>query len=422
MSKITATGCETEQTTQAGDIARLEESFQVFTRMTRDLESAYNKLSGRAARIDLELVRTNKELRHRVHELNDLTLEKSAILDALPGGVVVIDGTGCITFVNRAAAVALGQPSAELVGRSRAALVGPTGDYLLAQPGTPGGGASSGPCAEKDITTLDGSRRRISITVEPLPQGSELQVINDHTVVTRLREQLGRLDTLASLGEMAAGVAHEIRNPLNGIDGFAGLLERALKSGKNVDSTLRYASNIRQGVREVDAIITNLLTFAAPGACRFTTLSIASILEGIVETSQSFVGDQPAREISLTIHPDLRRVPVQGDSVKLKIVWTNLVKNAIEAARSRVDISAAPSDDATHYEVAIRDDGPGLSDEIRQRLFTPFSTTKAEGTGLGLAIAHKFTTLHGGEIDVSDSNRGSTFTVKLPVQPEENNA
>jgi two-component system, sensor histidine kinase FlrB len=399
------------------DIVKLEESFRMFTQMTRNLESSYDKLGRRAARIDLELRRANRELEDKVRELEQVSRNRSGILDSLPVGVVVIDAAGTISSLNPAAERILGRKAGELLGRSRDTMVGPSGDRLLVASDDAARGR--GAPIERDIVALDGSRRRVSTVLSTLSEGDELQMLTDLTVVTRLREQVTRLDTLAALGEMAAGVAHEIRNPLNGIDGFASLLARSIATLGGGDNVVRYADNIRRGVREVNAIIANLLTFAAPEAALSGSVSLGALADDALLEARE--GASEARiEVGAAIEPAARAAHVRGDPIKLKIVLRNLLKNAREAVRTRGKIALELRLDriGRRAVISVSDSGPGLPEEVRERLFRPFTTTKAEGTGLGLAIAHKLVTLHQGELRHEDLNPGTRFVVSLPLTEE----
>ncbi len=406
------TATEVERATPGDKIVKLEESFQLFTRTTMELEDSYRKLTRRANRIDVELKRTNDELSRKVEELRSLSDNRMSILEALPNGIVVLDQARCISSVNPAAERILGRRSSELVGRHAEAVVGPAGDQLLAR-----WQERQTKSWERDIVALDGSRRRVSFTVANLPDGSQLQVLNDLTVVTRLREQIGRLDTLAALGEMAAGVAHEIRNPLNGIDGFAGLLTRALETDVKRESLIRYASNIRRGVREVNDIVTNLLTFAAPESISPTPVNLPSLVKEVVDS----FAERASRDVCLTFVNSIPATSqVAGDAVKLRIIFSNLIQNALQAvdADGQVRVSLERDDQNGSAVVTVTDNGGGIPEEIKGRLFQPFATTKAQGTGLGLAIAQKFASLHKAQISVDNLQGGAAFRVTIPLLNE----
>ena len=276
---------------------------------------------------------------------------------------------------------------------------------------------------ERDIVALDGSRRQISFTSASLPDGCELQVLTDLTVVTRLREQVGRLDTLAALGEMAAGVAHEIRNPLNGIDGFAGLLARSLNKSGDGEPMTRYAENIRRGVREVNEIITNLLTFASTETIQKSPILLPALIREIV----SGFADHTESGVQLQFDCQVSgNTIVDGDPVKLKIIFSNLILNAIQAVdgEGHVNVTISQLQNSKTVTISVQDDGGGIPVEVKDKLFQPFCTTKASGTGLGLAIANKFAALHNAAISCHDLQGGTSFQVMMPTATKvaENNA
>ncbi len=397
------------------DLRRLEESFTVFNRVTADLEAAYARLRRRAARIDLKLRETNRRLRRKVRQLRSTGSRLAEVLNAIPSGVVVMDGGGVVVRLNPPAARILGADAREIVGRSAPALTGPGGvPLLLAGTASPPRGAS----VERVLAGLDGGRRRVASTVADLEGGGRIEILNDLTEVSFLREQVTRLDTLAALGEMAASVAHEIRNPLNGIKGFAVLLARAVEAGgAEGDGALsrRYAENIGRGVREVDAIISNLLLFARPETLRVAPVDIPGLVE---EMAAEVARQDGERRPSVTIRlPEEAVAAVPGDRVKLRIILGNLLRNALEAAgpsgRVEVEVVAGPES----VEVRVGDDGPGIAPDVRARLFRPFTTTKESGTGLGLAIAHKLAALHGGSLRCDNVETGARFVLEMRRAP-----
>ena len=241
-------------------------------------------------------------------------------------------------------------------------------------------------------------------------------MLSDLTEVTHLRAQLSRLDTLAALGEMAAAIAHEVRNPLNGIEGFAGLLARALQQAGPIDQeqTSRYIDRIRRGVADVNEIVTNLLLWARPDRLVRSRFSLDGLVAEIVADAPVLAGS--ASHAPITIDSPCPGVELAADRMKIKIVLMNLVRNALEAVgatEGSVRIVMTPSESG--LRIAVQDSGPGVPEEVRRRLFRPFSTGKASGTGLGLAVARKLVEVHGGELDlVSGSGDGARFEIFLP--------
>jgi PAS domain S-box-containing protein len=392
------------------DVARLTESFAVFTRAARDLEDAYAALKTRAARIDARLEETNGRLSDKVVELRRAHGRLQATLDAVPCGVVVVNKDGFVDEANAAAERILGLGAAELVGRDAAALRAKDGAPLLLL-----SGANASDRAPRRLVACDGAVRRVASAWTDLQDGGGIEVLSDLTEVAHLRAQLNRLDTLAALGEMAAGVAHEIRNPLNGVAGFASLLSRALEGADGGDRSklLRYADRIGRGVAEVEEIVANLLLWARPERLDVSTFSIRDlVLEVVSEKDRLVKGPSLARV-------DLRGVddgaPFPGDRVKLKIVLVNLLKNALEATGEKGRVVVEYRRDGTGFAASVEDDGPGISPEMRRKLFRPFSTDKASGTGLGLAIARRLAESHGGELRVEQGTLGGArFAVVLP--------
>jgi len=232
------------------------------------------------------------------------------------------------------------------------------------------------------------------------------------------QDRLLRAESMARLGEMAAGVAHEIRNSLNGIDGFAALLGRELVSGGENEDVSRYADRIRRGVSEINAIVSNLLGFAAPQGLQNGRVDLHRLLTSVCTEAQEFAPE----EVSIRFRSRVEHaVEVEGDTVKLRVVFLNLIRNAVEAVHEDGSVQVTLEAERKKLIVRVCDDGPGLAPAMRLKLFRPFSTTKAQGTGLGLAIAHKVTALHGGTIEHEESVRGCTFRVELPAAIEEIN-
>jgi PAS domain S-box-containing protein len=398
--------------TAGEDVSMLNESFRTFNRVTRDLESAYRVLQSRTEQVDARLREVNARLVAKVSELESVTGRLQAVLNLIPCGVVTTDASGAISSVNRAAERILGRAEAELIGRDPRCVCASDGAPLLLL-----GRAGAAPShVEREVLALDGSKRRVVSTLASLPDGGALEVLSDLTEISHLRTQLSRLDTLAALGEMAAAIAHEVRNPLNGIEGFTGLLARALQPGAPPDpaQTARYLDRIRRGVADVNEIVTNLLLWARPDRLARSRFLLDELVAEVVADAPVLSGSQVHAAIAVeTASPG---ACLAADRMKLKIVLTNLLRNALEAvgeAAGEVRIASAVSD--AGVRLSVQDSGPGVPEEVRKRLFRPFSTGKASGTGLGLAVARKLVEVHGGELNlVSGPDEGARFEIFLP--------
>lgn len=225
-------------------------------------------------------------------------------------------------------------------------------------------------------------------------------------------ERLHAADKMAALGTMAAGIAHEIRNPLNAVKGFAALLQRRADLD---EECIRWCKLIVDGAAEADTIIENMLSFGSPQRLRLETIDGRELIEGALRTALSAEGCDPS--VSVRTRCDVP--PFLGDRIKLRQALRNLIVNAVEAqeAEPRVEVSLALEGDDVVARVA--DAGPGVPAELRHRIFDPFFTSYADGTGLGLALVAAIARLHGGAVLVSPEPSilgGAEFLLRFPCQ------
>ena len=251
----------------------------------------------------------------------------------------------------------------------------------------------------------------------------------DLTRVEQLEERERLRDRLAALGEMAAAIAHEVKNPLAGIEVMAGVLKRQLADSTDAQSVL---SDIIHEAKMANAIVQEVLEFVRPIRLQVDRMSLPDVLQQAVSTAEAQVA-RGGVEISVRLPGELPRI--QGDPHQLRQVFTNLVANAFEAmggrglVEIRVTVIDAPDEDAGGGEIVPRhsvlievsDNGPGVPPDLADRIFSPFFTTKPRGSGLGLAIVRKIVDAHDGRIDMAPRPSGGTsFRVTLPVSAAEN--
>jgi signal transduction histidine kinase len=233
--------------------------------------------------------------------------------------------------------------------------------------------------------------------------------------ISRAQEELVRAERLAALGEMAAVVAHEVRNPLAVITHAVGSLQRTARSGE--DAPL--LAMVGEEVERIGRIVRDLLDFARPGAPDLRRESFGEIIEGAVEAVMAAKLVEGV-DVRVTVAADLPNIQVDRRLVHQALV--NLVLNGVQAMPQggRLDVTASRSDvtgkDALRVEV--RDQGVGIEESTRARLFEPFFTTKPLGTGLGLAVVKRIAEAHGGSIHVAGApGQGTTFALELPIAP-----
>jgi signal transduction histidine kinase len=247
----------------------------------------------------------------------------------------------------------------------------------------------------------------------------------DLTRVEQLEERERLRDRLAALGEMAAAIAHEVKNPLAGIEVMAGLLKRQLTESPDAQSVL---ADIIKEAKMANVIVQEVLAFVRPIRLQVEDIAVADVLRDAITMAESHASLKGAIDVRVDVPEALR--PIQGDPHQLRQIFTNLLTNAFEAmgGTGAVDIAAAavdgdddggPADHATGptIQITVSDNGPGIPPEVMERIFSPFFTTKPQGSGLGLAIVRKIVDAHDGRIDVGERPGGGTeFRVTLPVR------
>ena len=252
----------------------------------------------------------------------------------------------------------------------------------------------------------------------------------DLTRVEQLEERERLRDRLATLGEMAAAIAHELKNPLAGIEVMAGLLRRKIPDSPDAQSIL---TDIINEAKMANATVVEVLDYVRPVRLETERTSIADVLHDAVTMAES-----KARrgDVAVDVRVSESLMPIHGDRHQLCQVFTNLIINAFEALEGRgslaihVEQGVVEDDHPHHGDVAapqptvivqIADDGPGVPGDLLDRIFNPFFTTTAQGSGLGLAIVRKIIDAHDGRIDVSSApGRGTRFTVTLPASGGQN--
>ena len=246
----------------------------------------------------------------------------------------------------------------------------------------------------------------------------------DLTQVEQLEERERLRDRLASLGEMAAGIAHELKNPLAGIEVMAGLLRRQVPDSKDAQSLL---ADIISEAKLANAIVVEMLEFVRPLRLQVERTDVAEVLHQAITLAET-KASRGDIAVKVDLAPDLP--VIEGDHHQLCQVFTNLLTNAFEALEGRGSITITatvgalqeafalephPSTSTPTVVVDVADDGPGVPTDLTDRIFNPFFTTKPQGSGLGLAIVRKIIDAHDGRIDVNSSREtGTRFRITLP--------
>jgi two-component system sensor histidine kinase HydH len=231
------------------------------------------------------------------------------------------------------------------------------------------------------------------------------------TEVRRLQHEVERSRRLAALGNLAAGVAHEIRNPLSSIKGFATYFRDKLMDQPQDQDTAR---TMIQEVERLDRVIGQLLEFARPSALKVRPVSVNELIE---HSLKLVAGDAGTKNVEIKSDIPGHFPPVAMDPDRMSQVLLNLYLNAIQSMKDggTMEVTVARDEDWKQTKVTISDNGPGIDPADQERVFDPYFTTKPTGTGLGLAIVHKIVEAHGGDVQVkSNPGKGTTVTLILP--------
>jgi signal transduction histidine kinase len=372
------------------------------------------------------------ELRDKQRELERLSAQASAraataeqfserVVASLPSGLLAFAASGLSTVVNAPARSILGLDGA-----------GEGEDFRALLEGAPELAELVGRCLrtgqlyrreEVSARVEGGGARRLGVTVAPIEPASGdgargvLCMLTDITEVAELREALARRRNLESLGEMSAGLAHEFKNALATLHGYAQLLQQAKLDG---DARSSATAALLQEVRGLSEMVTSFLNFARPKPLDFGDVSLGSLLEHCAADLRALYVE---RRVAIAIEGDF--ADVHADERMLRQALLNLLRNAAEAVpeeglERRVNARGSRERDAAGREwacVEVEDTGAGIPAEDLQRIFIPFFTTKSKGHGIGLALAHRVATEHGGTLSASNSaGGGAVFTLRLPLR------
>jgi signal transduction histidine kinase len=346
-----------------------------------------------------ELEQLSAEARERANSAEKFS---ERIVASLPSGLIAFDGAGLSMAINTPGrallevnGTALGESYKQLFG-AHEELARMVGDCLQT--------GNVYRRTEIEAVSENGKLRRLGATIAPIelppergPRGA-LCLLTDITEVTELREQVALKNNLESLGEMSAGLAHEFKNAIATLQGYAQLLQ----SMELNDKAQVAAGSLLNEVRNLSGMVTAFLNFARPQPLQLEEVSVVELIEDC------------AAEMALKLVVDVdRSLTVRADERMLRLALLNLIRNGAEAS-SDACVSVSAARDNGSVVIQVRDNGPGISPADLQKIFIPFFTTKAKGHGIGLALTHRIITQHGGTLTAANSPEGGAlFTIKL---------
>jgi PAS domain S-box-containing protein len=408
----------------------LSQAFQAFNDATQQLQDSYDDLKERVKRLDLELAKKNEELEKNLTEKEEVKNYLNNILESLTTGVIVLDKKANITTFNKTASWITGLTPEMCLGKPLPDLFhDELFENMVSRLVKTGGSPLS---VDREITTAHGRKIHIRASASPVLDPDDTQIgtlliVKDMTHIRHLEIEAQRNQRLRAMGEMAAGIAHEIRNPLGSIELFASLLKKDVETDEEKSKLVEH---IRSGVKNMDRIISTLLLYAKSPRPSQQKCNIHQLLTTLLTSSSDTAIPDNIKIVRNFGESDAL---INGDRELLKQVFSNLIRNAIQAMPhggelcltteqvSATSNQSEPGNDHRQFiTITVSDTGEGIPADHLAKIFNPFFSTKDKGTGLGLSISHNIIKAHQGTIDAeSEKGKQTSFIVKLPCWDDE---
>lgn len=373
------------------------------------ISSYWSEMTRREIKKKEELEQFNRELRRRVEEATAKEIElrrySEKIIDRVASGILAVHRDGLVTTINPEAERVFGYRKDELLGFSVVSFTGLTPLWHKMEKAM----AENTPIMRDEtlIVSRHGVEIPIGFNITPLDDANQringcVVIFKDLSEVRKLEEKLKHNERLSYLGKMAGWVAHEIRNPLTSVDGFAQLLVEVQDDARRK----MYAAEIRKGAQRMNHIIDDILTFARAKKVELRRVDLNDLITEIAG------GFPPSVQCSIK---SVDQPLVKGEPESLRRLFVNLLNNSIEAIEKSGAIYITFNRQDDFIVTSIKDTGKGIPARELGKIFTPFFTTKARGTGLGLAIVKKIVEEHNGQIEIeSQEGVGTQCRIWLP--------
>jgi two-component system sensor histidine kinase FlrB len=363
--------------------AELQAAFLAFGSTSEQLSGAFDSLRAQVAKLRSDLKDATAGKEH-------LAARLSALIKGLPGGVLVLDDAGIIQESNPLAVELLGNP-----------LQGLRFSAVLSR-------VSVNPRATPDQTELR-SGKFVNISRRMLDGGGEVLLVTDITESHMMQVLLARQQRLLTLGELAAGLAHQIRTPLAAALLYASQMTLGERQPEDLK---RCAAKTVESLKQLDKLVTDMLAFAHGGTAR-ELVSVSALLEQVAQWLRPALREG----VRLTIRTQAPQLKVRAAAPSLVSAVLNLATNALQAADGPLNLElTARRSPQGRAQILVSDNGPGVPLKIRDRIFEPFFTTRARGNGIGLSIVKSVVEAHAGSIQLADSATGATFVIELPAE------
>lgn len=394
---------------QLDELTKITDSYVSLSELTVRLQADYLELSDKFEKQSRQLEEINNQVTKALEANSKLSTYLSNILECLDAGVVVFGVDGKICLFNRAAEMLTGISRQKAIDKH----------YITIFPGDE---------HESTFSLLNGTQTKARgekwFGSQPVGYSSSkifddngnccgvVEILYDISGEKKLRKTIRQVSALAALGEMSAIVAHQVRNPLAGIIGFANLLQRDLPSDH---PSANLAQKISRGANELNRIMTNLLNFTKKTKPDFRELDFIKFTKEVIS---SFSNEHVAGKIKIDFQTDIDKILYKFDPVLFRQAFLNIMENAIQAMEpdgGKLKLSVKAKNGRS-LKITFRDTGKGFPQADCEKLFKPFYTTRRNGTGLGLSMVKKMVDFHKGTIRAnSPAGGGAEFIIELPL-------
>ena len=396
--------------------SQLEQAFKVFNRVSHELDTSYRELESKVAGLTTQLAVARSARLRELAENERLAHRLSSLISVLPGGVLIVDSQQVIRDVNPEALDLLeepliGQPWSDVL--ERVACGESQGSDLQQTSLKKTVLQKTVPQKISEIRLVN--NKCISVVSRPLDKtGDSVVLITDVSEIHQLQEQLGRKKRLTALGEMAARLAHQIRTPLSSTTLYLSQLGR---QDLLADQRQKISAKVSERLGHMGHLVDSMLTFVRGESPATDIVYINRVLIDFEATVLPQIEKTESKLIVPTVDDTLSIV---GEHDELTGALSNLAMNALEAAKGPVKLDIWVGALNNHWlQIRVRDNGPGINEDIIDRIFDPFFTTRVQGTGLGLAVVARTVSNYGGEITVKNRPEGGAeFLINLPIARE----
>ena len=380
------------------DPRELEQAFSLFNRASEQLAATYAGLQHQVASLTQELAIANGELKRQYLEKEALSQRLTALLAALPAGVVVVDSAEHVIEANPAAQA--------MLGASPLGLAWPVAQACTLRPTTSAG---------EWETTIHTAPLRLALSTNVLlGTGGQILLFHDITQAHTLQVELARHQRLSAMGEVAARLAHQLRTPL-----ATALLYASQLSQPQLDPAerARFGDKVVARLKHLEHLIQDMLLFVRGEAGGRDVLTVADLLADLQQVMEP---QMLQRGLAFVVEHTATAARIVGSREALTGALVNLLENAMQNSPQGARVTFSSQEENEHVCLRVVDTGPGIDPAMLERLFEPFFTTRQEGTGLGLAIVRGVAQAHGGEVAVhSTPGHGAEFALCLPRAKKE---